>query len=206
MNTFSIGESIRFGWDAFWMRPWFFIGVSVLVCAISAIAGHFVSSGAGAQAVIVVGSGYLISFLVNILVKMGVTNLFLKAHDAVGKVQFEDLWAPAHFVSFLIASILVVAIVIVGLILLIVPGIIFALRYSMTPFIVIDRGLDAMSALKESARITYGHKWKLLGFLITLALVNILGAICLLIGLLVTIPLSQLAFVHVYRSLSKAHA
>jgi uncharacterized membrane protein len=42
---------------------------------------------------------------------------------------------------------------------------------------------------------------KLLGFGIVLGLVNILGAIVLLVGLLVSIPVTALAFFYVYRKL-----
>src|SRR5690348_17267637 len=152
MNTFSAGAMIRFGWDTFWKRPWFFVAVTVLIGIFSGISGHVtnvIGKPQSGTAVVVVGVGFLISFLIGLLIKMGSTHTYLKAHDNVEAVKFEDLWAPQHIVSFVIAAIFVAAIVIIGLILLVVPGIIWALRYGFVPYLVIDRGLDASSALSE---------------------------------------------------------
>lgn len=90
----------------------------------------------------------------------------------------------------------------VGFLLLIVPGIIFALMFLFTTFIVIDRQLGPIEAMKESNRITRGHKWRLLGLLLLLTLINILGLMALGLGLLISIPVSSLAFTYAYRTLS----
>ena len=82
------------------------------------------------------------------------------------------------------------------------PGIIFMLMFMFVMFIVIDRGLGPVEAMKESARITRGYKWQLLGFVLVLALINVLGMLALLVGLFVTIPVTSLAFAHAYRALS----
>lgn len=201
MNTFSGSACVRFGWETFKKRPWFFVGITVLVAAISGISGQFTSGYAG-KTVVLIGAGFLVSFVVSLLVKMGTINVYLKAHTDAQSATFEDLWAPSRLVSFLIASVLVGAIVIVGLILLIVPGIIWTLRYSFVPYLIMDRGLNVSAALSESSRITSGHKWRLLGFFLLLALINLLGALCLLVGLLVSIPVSGLAVVRAYRTLS----
>jgi uncharacterized membrane protein len=86
---------------------------------------------------------------------------------------------------------------------LIIPGIIWGMMYVFTPFIVIDRGMKPFEALRESRRITNGHKWQLLLFFLVLGGVNILGALCILIGLLVTVPISGLATVYAYRYLER---
>jgi uncharacterized membrane protein len=44
-------------------------------------------------------------------------------------------------------------------------------------------------------------KWKLLGFGIVLAIINVIGAMCLFVGLFVTVPVTLLAFSSVYRKL-----
>jgi uncharacterized membrane protein len=53
-------------------------------------------------------------------------------------------------------------------VLLIVPGIIFGLMFMFSTFLVIDRELGPIEALKESNHITHGHKWRLLGFSLVL--------------------------------------
>jgi uncharacterized membrane protein len=89
----------------------------------------------------------------------------------------------------------------VGFILLIVPGIIFALMFMFTTFIVIDREFGPIDSMKESRRLTYGHKRKLLGLSLLLVLINLLGLAALFVGLFVTVPISSLALTHAYRVL-----
>ena len=73
----------------------------------------------------------------------------------------------------------------------------FALRYALVRFAILDDG-DIIKSLRTSAHITEGHKWWLLGFAITLVLLNVVGAILLMVGLLVSIPVSMFAMAHVY--------
>lgn len=207
MNTFSIKESIRFGWETFKKRPWFFVGMSVLVAVIYA-ATSFVTgivdgvfSGAPNQPTVV---GFVVNWILGTIVGMGITAFFLKAYDSPDTVEVLALWHPQPFLKYLAATILISLAVILGFILLIVPGIILALMFMFATYIVIDRGQGPIEAMKESRRITSGHKWQLLGFALALAGINILGALALLVGLLVSIPVSSLAFVHVYRTLQKA--
>ena len=127
-------------------------------------------------------------FVLNFFIEIGLIAFALKAHDDVSKVSVHDLWHTANFWKFVGTRILTIIIVLVGLILLIVPGIIAALALMFATYVVVDRGFGPIEAIKESVRLTKGHRWEL--FLLALALIglNILGAIALLVGLLVTIP------------------
>jgi uncharacterized membrane protein len=69
------------------------------------------------------------------------------------------------------------------------------------PYLIVDKKMSVGDALRESSRMTLGRKWQLLGFLGLVVLINILGAILLLVGLLVSIPVTMLAFAHAYRTL-----
>jgi uncharacterized membrane protein len=75
-----------------------------------------------------------------------------------------------------------------------------SLRYSMARFAVVD-GEGITDSLRKSAQETKGVKWHLLGFFLALIGLNILGAVALLVGLLVTLPVSAIAYAHVYLKL-----
>jgi uncharacterized membrane protein len=92
----------------------------------------------------------------------------------------------------------------IGFVLLIVPGIIAMLLFMFSTFIVIDRELGPIEAMKESMRITRGYRWPLLGLIALLMLIVLAGVIALFVGLLVAMPVTTLAFVHAYRVLSSA--
>ncbi len=200
MNDFSAGGCIRFGWETFKKRPWFFIGAALLVAVLSGVASGI--GGAFGNQGVAQGLGSLINFVLGTFISMGVTAFFLKSHDSIETAGSGELWHPQPFWYFLGAKLLVGVVVILGLVLLIVPGIIFGLMFMFTPYVVIDKGLGPIEAMRESKRITDGHKWQLLGLVGLAVLVNILGFLCLIVGLLVTIPLTALAVVHAYRTLS----
>jgi uncharacterized membrane protein len=145
----------------------------------------------------------LIGAVIAIIARMGRVKLSLKAHDTIETAGWSDAWAPHPFWRFIGAGFLVGLVVFVGFILLIIPGIVWAIRYMFVQYIVMDRGLTPLQAMRESSRITYGHKWPLFELAILLLLLNIVGLICLVVGLLVTVPVSWLAITHAYRTLSE---
>jgi len=202
---FSTGAALRFGWETFKKRPWFFVGAGLLILLVSFVVGVVTSSidwlltGSPDEPSLV---GSLINTALGILITMGATAFYLDAHDNPSTVTLASLWHPQPFWKFLGASILFGLTMAVGFLLLIVPGIIFALMFLFTTFIVIDRQLGPIEAMKESNRITRGHKWQLLGLLLLLTLINILGLMALGLGLLISIPVSSLAFTYAYRTLS----
>jgi uncharacterized membrane protein len=142
------------------------------------------------------------SLLVSIFAGIGLTTFALRAHDNIETVQISDLWNPGPFWRFLGAHILSLLVITAGILLLIVPGIIAAIGLGFVAFLVIDRGAGPVEALKESWRITKGHKWKLALLGLALVGVNILGVLALGIGVLVSAPISLVAGAHAYRTLA----
>ncbi len=201
---FSTGSALRFGWETFKKRPWFFIGSTVVILLASGLINAFTTAIDGAMG----GSveepsivGIVINLGLGTLLSMGATAFYLAAHDNPETVDLTTLWHPQPFLNYLGASILFGLAVAVGFVLLVVPGVIVALMFMFTTFIAIDRALGPIEAMKESRRITHGHKWTLLGFSLMLVLINLLGILALVVGLLVTIPVSSLALVSAYRQL-----
>jgi uncharacterized membrane protein len=76
------------------------------------------------------------------------------------------------------------------MLLLILPGVIVALGLSQAGYLIFDRGMGGLDALKSSWKLMIGYRQRL--FLLTLALlgINLLGLLALCIGLLVTAPLT----------------
>ena len=204
MHTLSIGSSLRFGWETFKKRPWFLIGVTALTIVISwaigSVAGTFGDKGTGALL------GAIVNIALSTLLGLGMTTFLLKVHDSVENAKVDDLWNPRPFVSFLVAQILMMFIIVIGLFLLIVPGIILSLMLIFTPYLIVTRHMGPVAALQESRRMTRGHKWQLLGLILLVAVINILGILCILVGLLITVPVTSLAIVHAFRSIERGAA
>jgi len=210
MHTLSVGDCIRFGWETFKQRPWILIGAFVLAMVIASIPGvlgpHPVVGPDGKIIPQPITTFEIItslaSLVVSIFVGLGLTTFSLRAHDNIQGVQIADLWNPEPFWRFLGAHILTVIAIALGFIALIVPGIILSLGLAFVPYLVIDRGAGPIDALKESWRITKGHKWQLLLLFLALLGINLLGILALIIGVFVSVPITMLAFAHAYRTLT----
>jgi uncharacterized membrane protein len=101
-----------------------------------------------------------------------------------------------------LAVFLVAISVLGGCLLLIIPGIIFAVRLMFVNYIAAEKHISPMVALSESKRITKGYRWKIFGFLCVMGLINLLGLLCLIVGVLYTAPLTILATAILYKKLS----
>ena len=79
-----------------------------------------------------------------------------------------------------------------------------AIRYQFYRYAVIDYpGFRSKAIFKKSGEITKGHFWKLVVFNLVLALMNLVGLLCLGVGLIITIPVSKLASTKVYEILKQ---
>lgn len=195
----SVKESLTFGWEAFKKDPWFFVGVTAALTIFSMVVNALTSGGYGLGALL----GLFISFLASTVITIAYARLALST-AAGPHVGWEGLWAPEYFLNMLGATILQSIIVLVGFVLLIIPGIIASLLLSMTQLSVVDKKLNPIEALKESYRLTRPHLWPLFVFMLALIVLNLIGLIALVIGLLVTLPVSLIAVAHVYRKLAAA--
>lgn len=203
--SFTAGSAIRFGWETFKTRPWFFVGATVVIVfaygVVGAISNGIDSAlGSSAEGLSVIGG--LVNLALSTFVGMGVTAFFLAAHDNPEAVDLSALWHPQGFWKFLAASILVGLAIGIGFVLLIVPGILAMIFFMFSTVIVIDRDLGPIEAMKESMRIGRGYRWSLLGLVVLLALIVFVGMLALFVGLLVAMPVATLAFIHAYRVLS----
>lgn len=202
MHTVSISESFRFGWNAFKKDAWVYIGATLVALIASVVVNKITKElGDGLIGLIVTVAGMLVTWWLF----LGLTRMTLNSYaglpvkfDMVFKESWNVLWRYA------LAAIVSLIIVGIGLILLIVPGIIAQIMLSLTIFLVLEKGMKPIDALKESRRMTKGKRWDLFLFLLVLVFINIVGAIPAGLGLLVTLPISLLAFTHVYKAIDKS--
>jgi len=200
-NYFPTSEAVKTGWNTVLKNLLFFIGVVLLTAVLnyipSQIANAIEKDNAGGAVVL-----RLISLIMGIIVSIGRINICLNFLDR-GSAQFADLFSKVNlFFQYSIASILDGLIVLGGFLLLVIPGIIWAIKHQFFGYLVVDKGMGPIEAIKRSAEITNGEKWNLFIFGILLALINLAGALCLVVGLFVTIPVSWVAMAYMYRRLS----
>lgn len=127
--------------------------------------------------------------------------VFLKAVRRE-KIEIKDMFAvfERNYWNAVIAGLVTTIIIVIGLFMLIVPGIIFACRLAFVPFLVIDQKMEAMEALKASWAMTKGHGWTVF-FMGLLAFFIVIGGLLVLIfGVLISAMWISAAFAILYHS------
>ena len=134
-------------------------------------------------------------------IKYSVRWVFLKAARSE-RIEIKDMFAvfQGNYWNAVIAGILVAVIVGIGFVMLIVPGIIFACRLAFVPYLVIDKNMEAMDALKTSWEMTKGYGWEIFGIGMLAIPVVILGLLCLGFGVIVSSMLISTAIAVMYHS------
>lgn len=76
------------------------------------------------------------------------------------------------------------------------------IKFQFYSYAIVDEGMGPIEALKRSSQITKGSGCDIFIFGTVVGLVNVLGIVCLFIGLLATAPMTAVAYAYVYRKLS----
>ncbi len=206
MSKFTISEAVQYGWDTTLQN----LGILIAVVAVGWVIPYIpsaISAGVGRNSSIIAGGISLIFSILgagfSLIIQIGLIKVALKIHDGQA-ADFSDLFSHAHlFLKFLLGSILYAMVILAGMILLIVPGIVWAVKYQFLPYLIVDRELGPMGALRKSGEITEGFKWDIFALDLALAGINLAGAIFTCgLGLLLTIPISMMTTAYVYRRLA----
>jgi uncharacterized membrane protein len=209
----TLGEALKSGWDKAFSRFGLILGtliVAQLVVGVPSVAsnifqsiGSSANNSALAAIFILVSLAFLVlQYWLQILTGIGLIRIQLNTIDSK-TAEFGQLFnAEGVFWTYLGGAILYGLIVLGGFLLLIIPGIYWAIKYQFVLQLIVDKKLGPVDALKASGKITYTHKWWLLGFAIILGLINIATIFTLFLGLIITIPVTVMAHMYVYRKLS----
>ena len=105
------------------------------------------------------------------------------------------------FIPTLVASLLIGVFTFLGMIALIIPGLVIAAMYNFTYLFIVDKRMDFWPAMQTSHAVVKNDYFGFTMFLILAFLVNVLGFLCLIVGLLVTVPLTFAAVTVAYKEL-----
>ncbi len=194
-----VGAAIEYGWRKLWenVGPMLLAGLLVLVVT-GLVTWFTLAAGDNAWVRFLAG---VVEFLVGAIVGMGwirIALLITRGEPVEGTDVFRT---GRYLIAYIIGSVLFGLMCLVGFLLLVIPGIWVLLTFGFFSWIIVNQDKDAIAALTRSSEITKGHKWDLLGFFLVLFLLNILGLLALIVGVIVTAAISLLATAYVYRRL-----
>jgi hypothetical protein len=200
-NRFSIGQAVDFAWSTY-RRRWLLL-TGVLVVTLGAwVVLEIVVVTTQHLGILVWALAHLAFLLCFAGIEVGLLRISLALHD--GRTPtLADVFK--HFnlgPGLLTGQLLYLTLVLSGLVLLVVPGVLLATRFSLIGFHLAAGEGSVLRSFKKSADLTRGATGRLAATLVILFVVNLFGAALLGIGLFVTVPFSVLTMAAIYRQLS----
>lgn len=207
MKQLFFDELIGGAWKQAKEKIWFWVGLLILVSLIPNIPTLFnylvdrdTPSALGAA---VVSLTTVLSLLLAIVISIGQIRIFL-SHEDKKKLQYADLIKDYKlWLRFLGAMVLYFLVVVAGILLFIIPGIIWGLRFKFVPWLIVDKKIGAIEAFRASAKITNGNMWSVFLMVALLKTISIIGFFALLIGTFWAYPTMMIIEARFYRTLSK---
>jgi hypothetical protein len=116
--------------------------------------------------------------------------------------EFADLFLGFnYFVPTLVASIVIGLFVFCGTLLCIIPGLVVAAMYKFTYLFIVDKRMDFWPAMQASHAVVKRDYVGFTLFLLLLILVDLLGVLCCVVGILVALPVTFAAITVAYKEL-----
>jgi len=180
----------------------FKLNIAAAIYSLIVIAMALLVGGLGAltdNSIFIAIVGELIYAWITLPVAMG---LFAISLDRVagGEVSNDRLFLFfPQATRLVVTTVLMTLLIFVGYVLLIIPGLYLSVAYLFVLPLLVQRELGMLDAL-EVSRKAITHRWfTVLGILLVLALINVIGAIPLGIGLIWSIPWTMLAMGVMYQ-------
>lgn len=104
-----------------------------------------------------------------------------------------------YFLASFVAALLIGVFVCAGILVCIIPGLVIAAALKFTYLFILDKKMEFWPAMQASHEAVKNDYFGFTIFLFLLGLINCLGFLCCIVGLLVTIPLSIAAITIAYQ-------
>lgn len=204
----SIGGSFGFGWRKIFGKAFLPLLLAVIIVGIlngPVNAGWKGDGDFGFGNLIllfpIILFGLAYAFLFIPVIKYGENFLFLKAmrdEEADLKLLFEGF--KTKYLNIVLANLIVFALVMIGFIMLIIPGIIILCRLAFVTYLIMDKDLEPIKAVEKSWQMTRGHGWKIFWMAILSFFIFIGGVIVFIVGAIVSIMWIHSAFASLYQA------
>jgi len=165
-----------------------FIGIGIIPMAIS-FAGGFLSGISGSEAEVNFTPTYLIVMFIGSVASILMWIAITKAVSSPTSITVTEayIFAKNHFFSYLWVNILMSLVIMLGFILLIIPGFIFALWYAFATYTVLFEGKKGIGALKRSKELVKGQFAAIVGRFLFLMLISIVVIVPLVLIMSATV-------------------
>jgi hypothetical protein len=181
MNQISIRAGLKAGWVAFMRRPWYLMGITLSVMGIS---------------ILTTGNAL---FTALAYIAWGGSLIMFMRHFHGAHIVFDDMFTiDSRWIYFAFLGVIKGILIILGFLCFIIPGVYLSIRWIFAEFLVLDKGMRPLEALRASSTMTEGIRWKLFFFMVVAMLLIVVGFFALVIGMFAASVVLTFALIHFY--------
>ena len=200
----TISGSYGYGWQQMWKQFLYLFLVLVIVgiaeSPASIVRDSETFASAGMILLQILATAYWLLFFS--VIKYGGDLMVLRAMRNE-KIEISEMFDgfKKNYVNIILANLLTVAIIGLGFIFLIIPGIILACRLVFVSYLVMDKNMEPVAAVEKSWEMTKGHGWQIFGMALLAIPIVIGGLLCFIVGIVFAIIWISTAFASMYHAI-----
>ncbi len=200
----TITGSYGYGWQQMWKHFLYLFLVLIIVgiaeSPTSIVRDSDAENSPGMIILQILAAVYWL--LVFSVVKYGGNLMYLRAIRNE-KFEISEMFDgfKKNYINIILANLLTFAIIGLGFVLLIVPGIILACRLAFVSYLVMDKNMEPVAAIEKSWEMTKGHGWQIFGMGLLVIPIVIGGLICFIVGIVFSIIWISAAFASMYHAI-----
>jgi uncharacterized membrane protein/phage FluMu protein Com len=203
----DLADVMSRAWRIYKLQLWPLVGTVflyfIISVAIGAISGAILSTIAEPRTPAFVFLNNVISNAIGIFLSLGLLSYLLKSARGENATVADLFSGAPFFLQAIGGSILFGLAVLGGLVLLIIPGIIIALMFSVWMPVLIDQRVGVIDSLRYSAQATKGNKLTIFAVgIVASGLVLALTVVTCFVGFFFVYPYAMLLFVVTYLAMT----
>jgi uncharacterized membrane protein len=198
----NIGHCLTLGWALVWSDFWPIFGVNALVYLLQSLADesgpsvHFDGSSVNGDSTSALG-------LILCGPLLGALNIYSLRKMRRQPVSIETAFSgmTSCLLQLFLGGCVVEVLTTLGFLCLVLPGIYLLVAWGFTLPLIFDKRLDFWPAMELSRRVISRHWWHFFGSLIVSLLVIFCGFLALFVGIFVSLPITQIAWLYAYEDI-----
>jgi uncharacterized membrane protein len=197
-----IEESLKIGWDGTKKHFWLLLGMLLVANVPYMICNVVFQFFKDSHPFISIGILWL-GMAFQFICQLGMIRACLKIINQQS-LAFGDLFSMLPRTLAYLGAIIIFLIAIgVGCLLLIVPGVIIGIKLQLFPYFIVDKNMGPIEALKASWEATKDVKLRLFLLYLVFGVVNTVGMLALIIGLVPAAMVVMIAQAFIYQRLAE---
>ena len=197
---FMISEVFQTSWKHTKSQIWVLAGLLIGFCILSLILELLGMPAQGSTAGKIIVS--LISILISSIFALGYTKNMFQTLDGE-EPQFSAYGQQSRkAITYFVANFIYAILVLLGLALLIIPGIYIGIRLQFYSAFIVEENCGIIDSLQKSWKLTQGQAMPLFLLALTMLGISIIGVILFFIGIFIAITFVSMMQCYVFRKLN----